>query len=433
MSGSVNSVSDTLRQSVCAQIERAGGWLPFDAYMQAALYTPGLGYYTNGLPKLGSMPNDMLLDEPFDHALDFAHSSPITGFGDSLFEPEHTSAQPLGKPPSRRPAAASSDFVTAPELSPLFGRSLARQVAQLLAATGTRTIIEFGAGSGQLAHDMLLYLEHQSEYPCAPIRYFIVEISSELRERQRAKLADFSDRVQWLSSLPASLEGVIVGNEVLDAMPVKLLSRVNGQWHERGIAHVAGELMFKDKPTALRPSFEVAGGHDYQTEIHPQADGFIRTLASSLKRGAALFIDYGFPESEYYHPQRHMGTLMTHFQHRAGFDPLERIGLQDITAHVNFTATALAAQDTGCEVLGYTSQGRFLINCGLLDLAEIATPQERAHALKLVTEHEMGELFKVMAFAPPGTYERIANASGAATGLDSALIGFTEGDRTYTL
>jgi SAM-dependent MidA family methyltransferase len=413
------SVSDALLRSVSEDIARAGGWLPFDAYMQAALYSPSLGYYSNGLPKFGQMPSS-----------GFGAAS---GFGASGFDPTDFAESNLGGPGSARRGSGTSDFVTAPELSPLFGRCLAHQVAQLLAATGTDTIIEFGAGSGQLALDLLSTIGQSTAHPCTLKRYCIVEVSSELRERQRAKLGSFSNQVQWLSSLPSEIEGVIIGNEVLDAMPVKLLSRVNGAWHERGVCAVAGELMFKDKPTTLRPHTPVSGFHDYLTEIHPQAEGFIRTLAHALKRGAALFIDYGFPEAEYYHPQRHMGTLMTHFQHRAGFDPLARIGLQDITAHVNFTGIALAAQDTGCEVLGYTSQGRFLMNCGLLDHAEVATPQERAYALKLVTEHEMGELFKVIAFGPPGTYELVSNAPGAASGLDSALIGFTEGDRTYTL
>jgi len=205
-------------------------------------------------------------------------------------------------------------------------------------------------------------------------------------------------------------------------MPVQLLVRTGGVWHERGVAlDATGALAWADRPTALRPPMPIEGTHDYLTEIHPQAEAFVRTLADRLQRGAAFFIDYGFPEAEYYHPQRHMGTLICHRAHRSDSDPLADPGQKDITAHVNFTGIALVAQDAGMEVLGYTSQGRFLINCGLLDLARDAGARENALMQKLVNEHEMGELFKVLALAPVGS------SAGWAP------LGFAAGDRTHRL
>ncbi len=182
----------------------------------------------------------------------------------------------------------------------------------------------------------------------------------------------------------------MLGNEVLDAMPVQLLVRKSGVWHERGVTIRNGELLFEDRPSPLRPPVDVEGPHDYLTEIHPQAQAFVATLAERLVRGAAFFLDYGFPESEYYHPQRHMGTLMCHQGHVADVNPLLDVGRKDITAHVNFTAVALAAQDAGLICLGYTSQARFLMNCGLLQKLEHTTPAARGQAQKFITEHEMG-------------------------------------------
>jgi len=225
--------------------------------------------------------------------------------------------------------------------------------------------------------------------------------------------------VQWASELPESMRGVIVGNEVLDAMPVKLLVRAGGVWHERGVAAGAdGALAWVDRPTELRPPLEPAGPHDYLTEIHPQAEAFVRTLADRLQQGAAFFIDYGFPEGEYYHPQRHMGTLMCHRGHMADADPLSHVGEKDITAHVNFTGLALAAQGAGLPVLGYTTQARFLVNCGLVPLLAQADLAARTAAQRLIAEHEMGELFKVIAFHRGDFWD---------------AVGFREGDRTHTL
>jgi SAM-dependent MidA family methyltransferase len=379
----------SLATLIARQIQTDGGWLPFDRFMHLALYAPGLGYYAHGSAKFGHWP------------------------------------------------ASGSDFVTAPELSPLFGRVLAVQMAQSLAATGTNEAWEFGAGSGALAEQLIDALQALGQ-PLA--RYTIVDVSGALRARQQQRLARFGARVQWAERLPETLRGVVIGNEVLDAMPVKLLARCGGEWFERGIAlsepfralaqagpaleamnSEARPFIWQDRPSTLRPPIEMAGSHDVVTEIHPQARAFIHTLAEKLRRGgagAAYFIDYGFPEAEYWHPERSRGTLMCHRAHRADDDPLASVGDKDITAHVDFTGIALAAQDAGLDILGYTSQGRFLINCGIAPLMEAASLPTRANAFKLLAEHEMGELFKVIALSTPG---------------HPPALGFATGDRTHRL
>ena len=364
------SLTTALLGRIARAIQASGGWLPFDRFMAMALYEPGLGYYANASPKFGHLP-------------------------------QH-----------------GSDFVTAPELSPLFGRTLARQVAQALQATQTRQVWEFGAGSGALALQVIEGLQAQG---LSIDRYTIVDLSGSLRERQRSTLAAHAGLLHWADALPDAIEGVVLGNEVLDAMPVTLLARVGGVWHERGVVLEGDALAWADRPTALRPPLAIDGVHDVVTEIHPQAEAFVRTLAERLQRGAAFFFDYGFPEAEYYHPQRSMGTLIAHRAHRSDDDVLADVGHKDITAHVNFTGVALAAQDAGLDVLGYTSQGRFLINAGLIDLARDAGTAANALMQKLVNEHEMGELFKVIALAPP------ASAAGWVP------IGFSAGDRTHRL
>ncbi|MDH1379445.1 SAM-dependent methyltransferase [Comamonas aquatica] len=361
-------LTNALRSHIDQAIAEAGGWLGFDRFMALALYTPGLGYYANDTAKFGAMPD------------------------------------------------SGSDFVTAPELSPVFGQLLAAQVAEALAATGTREVWEFGAGTGALA---LQVLDELQRLGVAIERYTIVDLSGTLRARQQARLAAHAPTVVWADALPARMQGVVVGNEVLDAMPVQLLARVGGVWHERGVALQGEALVWADRPTDLRPPLEVEGEHDYETEIHTQGEAFIRTLGERLERGAAFFIDYGFGESEYYHPQRHMGTTVCHYQHQVDSDPLDKIGLKDITAHVNFTGTAVAAQEAGLEVLGYTTQAHFLINCGLQQKLEQLTQIQRVPALKLMMEHEMGELFKVI---------------GLCKGVEPwNALGFVQGDRTHRL
>ena len=375
IAGEPASVPSALLARVSGAVRASGGWLPFDRFMAMALYEPGLGYYANATPKFGRMPSDS------------------DGRG--------------------------SDFVTAPELTPLFGHTLARQVAEALEATGTDEVWEFGAGSGALALQVLDGLQAIGR---TPRQYTIVDLSGSLRERQQATLARHAACVRWADRLPEAFDGVLLGNELLDAMPVQLLARRGGLWHERGVSlDAVGGLIWVDKPTDLRPPLEVDGTHDYLTEIHPQAEAFIRTLADHWQHGAGFFIDYGFPEAEYYHPQRHMGTLTCHRGHRRDDDPLADLGLKDITAHVNFTGIALTAQSSGLSVLGYTSQGRFLLNVGLLDLAKEAGPRENAMMQKLVNEHEMGELFKVLAIGPD------------ASGREWLPSGFAVGDRTHRL
>ncbi|HSH91188.1 MAG TPA: SAM-dependent methyltransferase [Ramlibacter sp.] len=359
------SLTTALKALLEESIRRAGGWLPFDRFMAQALYAPGLGYYANDSRKFGAMPG------------------------------------------------SGSDFITAPEMSPLFGKALAVQVADALDATGTDEVWEFGAGSGALAKQLLEALGDKVK------RYNIVEVSASLRERQEELLrGDGGQRVAhptWVSELPDEIKGVVVGNEVLDAMPVKLLARVNGNWHERG---VGGSFEFADRPTSLRPPIDIPGPHDYLTEIHPQAEAFIRTLADRLVQGAAFFIDYGFSEREYYHPQRNMGTLMCHRGHMADTDPLSDIGLKDITSHVNFTGLAVAAGEAGLKTLGYTTQGRFLLNCGLAQQLADSPLADRVAGQRLMLEHEMGELFKVIGFHRGDFWD---------------AVGFREGDRTHTL
>lgn len=376
----MHSVASPLPPDLLRAIDQASGWLPFDAFMAQALYAPGWGYYSANSRKFGLMPQ------------------------------------------------SGSDFVTAPELSPHFGRALARQIAQAMQATGVREVWEFGAGSGTLAQQVLRALEGLG---LLPDRYVIVDLSASLQQRQREALAPWAPRVQWLQQLPDRIEAVVIGNELFDAMPVKLLVRKAGLWHERGVVRADEGLAFEDRITPMRPAQDIPGAHDYLTEIHLQAEGFVRTLAQALHRGAAFFIDYGFPQAEYYHPQRHMGTLMCHQAHRADADPLDQVGLKDITSHVNFTGIALTGQDAGLQVLGYTSQAHFLINCGLLDGAGDLPLSERVMLQKLINEHEMGELFKVIGFAAPAP-RRPADPSDQGLPAWEAL-GFSNGDRSHTL
>ena len=394
-----------LPREIARAISEAGGWIGFDRFMALALYAPGLGYYSRSAGQIGRMPS------------------------------------------------GGSDFITAPELSPAFGATLAVQVAEALAATGTREIWEFGAGTGALAEQLLDALDalDENDARCAaaagkngapdeargagtsmaatkPVRYTIVDLSAGLAARQRERLARFGDRVRWVAELPARFEGVVVGNEVLDAMPVRLLVRIDGAWWERGVGTsgtdetssdgAAFSFAWSDRPTALRPPVEIAGQHDYLTEMHPQAEAFVATLGDRLTRGAVLLIDYGFPAAEYYHPQRDGGTVMCHQAHRADADALVQVGDKDITAHVDFTGMALAAQDAGLDVLGYTSQGRFLLNCGFTEVLNRLPVARQGLARMLVVESEMGELFKVLLLAKGASWNP---------------CGFVQGDRTHRL
>ncbi len=364
--------SARLKATIAAAIRLAGGWIPFDRYMELALYAPGLGYYAAGTRK----------------------------FGDS---------------------AAGGDFVTAPEISPLFAAALARQVAQVFAHVPAR-IVEFGAGSGVLARDLL---EALAARDVAVESYSIVELSADLADRQRALLQ--GRKVEWLSGPPAAFEGVMLANEVLDVMPVRLFVKRGGAACERGVALQDNGFAFAEREADAGLRTAVAAierdvgtlPDGYGSEIGLAAAAWMRSAAGWLARGVLLAIDYGFPRREYYHPQRLMGTLMCHYRHHAHADPLWLPGLNDITAHVDFTAVADAAHEAGLAVLGYTSQAHFLMNCGLLDeLSGDHSPRRANEAQRLLSEAEMGELFKVLA---------------VGRGLAEPLIGFGRGDRLARL
>ena len=358
------------------EIESSGGWISFAHYMELALYSPGLGYYMAGARKLGR----------------------------------------------------DGDFVTAPEISRLFGRTLARQVKQL-AQAGLTDVLEIGAGSGALAADLLLELERLGH---APARYWILELSPDLRERSRATLAarapHLLERVAWLNGLPPSFEGVVIGNEVLDAMPASVYQRIGGNIVEMGVVLNDGKPGWSPAPPgASAPKVDPAcfPAEGYRSEVQFHARGFIRSLGSSLTRGVALFFDYGFPRREYYHPQRASGTLMCHYRHRAHDDPFFLPGLQDITTHVDFSAIAQAGREAGLDLLGYATQAQFLVSCGITDLLA-QTPADdvaayaplAAQAQKLLSPAEMGEFFKVIALGK---------------GVSAPLCGFELVDRSHTL
>ena len=361
---------------IAAEIAAAGGWISFARYMELALHAPGLGYYSAGARKFG----------------------------------------------------AAGDFITAPESGRLFGQTLARQVAQVLRA-GVPDVVELGAGSGSLARDLLAELV---ALDCLPQRYLILETSAELRERQRTllyrELPQLASRVAWLDALPAAFSALVIGNEVLDAMPVHLVTARDDGIDELGVTATAGMFAWGARPaagTVLAIASELELPSGYTTEIHPAADAFVRTLAAHLERGVALLIDYGFPAHEYYHPLRASGTLMCHYRHHSHAEPLCLTGLQDITAHIDFSSIANAAVESGLELLGYANQAQFLINCGITEVLA-GTPAEdaaaylplAAQAQQLVSPAEMGELFKVIALG---------------RNFPSPLLGFARGDKRHTL
>jgi SAM-dependent MidA family methyltransferase len=364
--------SERVAARIRDEIAAAGGWIGFDRYMELALYAPGLGYYAAGTRKFGS-------------------------------------------------GAAGGDFVTAPEISPLFAQALAAQVAQVLRATAPY-IVEFGAGTGVLARDLLAALDARG---VAVESYGIVELSAALRQRQRQLLADA--RVHWLDAPPRGFSGAIVANEVLDVMPVRLFVQAQGRTLERGVVTRGESFAFDARPADAAFAAAVAEieaevgtlADGYGAELGLTARGWMRSAADWLDRGVLLAIDYGFPRREYYHPQRLMGTLMCHYRHHAHAEPLWLAGLNDITAHVDFSAMAQAAHETGLDVLGYTTQSHFLLNCGLIELLkENRSPASASAAHRLLSEAEMGELFKVLA---------------VGRGIEPPLLGFVRGDRTHTL
>ncbi|MFL9878455.1 class I SAM-dependent methyltransferase [Herbaspirillum rhizosphaerae] len=348
------AASRSLQHLIADEIRRSDGWISFARYMELVLYAPGLGYYSGGATKLGK----------------------------------------------------EGDFTTAPEISPLFGATLAHLATELFDQTDA-AIMEFGAGTGKLALDILTELRTADRLPT---HYFVVEISTQLRARQQETLRDFP-QVRWLDSLPAAFSGVVIGNEVLDAMPVQLVIRGEDSWLERGVTQDAsGAFAYADRPCddtlmAQIPDAEVLPV-GYLTEVHPISVGFMQSLGAMLQggKGVALLFDYGFPAHEYYLHERGQGTLMCHYRHHAHPDPFYLPGLQDVTAHVDFTAMAKAAIEGGLDVFGYTSQAAFLLGAGIGDLLLRTSPeQSRAYlpqsnaVQKLISPAEMGELFKVLA------------------------------------
>ena len=339
-------------------IARNGGWLSFASYMQIVLYEPGLGYYASGTRKFGE----------------------------------------------------GGDFVTAPELSTLFGRSLAVQADAIRAST-SNDVLELGAGTGKLAADLLTHLDGRDD---GAWRYRILEPSPELRERQRDTIREqapaHASRVEWIDTLPSRIDGVVVMNEVLDALPVHIVVRRAGQWFERGVV-VAGELALEEQRLgdgALRrlAHLRFPAAIDYASEINPAAEALVASLAQRLGQGALLIVDYGFPRHEYYHPQRTSGTLVAHYRHRVHSDPLLWPGLCDLTAHVDFTAIADAGARAGLDIAGFATQAAFLLGCGIVDaLGETDAPESIAYMKKasavqtLLSPAEMGDLFKVLALS----------------------------------
>ena len=399
--------SSGLTELIRNEIAAAGGWIPFEQYMRLALYAPGLGYYSGGAAKFGQ----------------------------------------------------EGDFVTAPELSPLFGRAVARQAAQVLEAVEAEDILEFGAGTGRLALDLLLELEKIGRLPK---QYFILEVSAELQQRHRYLLEKSAPqllpRIAWLKCLPPTFRGFVLANEVIDAMPVHLVAWRGTGLFERGVASSDGEFIWCERSLAKGKDVEAKGkeekelfeaaqelnpqipsgindqgdgggvneySSEYISEINLSARHFMHSLGNMLENGLILLIDYGFGQSEYYHPQRNRGTLMCHYRHRVHDDPFYLPGLQDITSHVDFTAIAGAAAKSGLELMGYTTQAHFLINCGITEILAQTPPENMKDYLplanqlqKLVSPAEMGELFKAIAFGK---------------NISVPLAGFVRGDKSRLL
>jgi SAM-dependent MidA family methyltransferase len=377
------ALSRQLQQLICREIEQQGGAVSFDRYMELALYAPGLGYYTAGMRKFG----------------------------------------------------AQGDFVTAPEISSLFSRTLAHQVKQLLDLCGGGAVLEFGAGSGRLAVDMLCELE---SLHALPEQYMILELSPDLRQRQQqlvaAEIPHLIERVQWLERMPRQrMRGVVIANEVLDAMPVHRFRVSCGndeQTQEEIVICTAGQLAKQWRPASAILQQEIANlgvalPSACESEINLHLKPWIATISDVIKQGAVLLIDYGYPRSEYFHPQHSEGTLMCHFRQHAHADALFSPGLQDITAHVDFTAVAEAADDADLSVAGYTSQAGFLLACGIEKLLQSAVAEQsvewfqHTEGLKrLLLPSEMGERFKVMALT---------------RNIDEPLMGFSMSNMLHQL
>ncbi len=366
--------SQQLTARIRQAIQDAGGSIPFAQFMHMALYEPGLGYYVAGLRKIGK----------------------------------------------------DGDFVTAPEISALFSQCLANQCAQVLHELGGGDVLELGAGSGMMAADILMQLE---KLECLPRHYYILDVSPELRDRQfhtlQRKVPHLLARVTWLDSLPAQpLRGVILGNEVLDAMPVELFRIMDGEMFALAVSANDEGFAFVTAAHA-QPSPYPALPDGYTSEYNPALPAWLQSVADCLTAGVVLLIDYGYEAREYYHPERNQGTLICHYQHRVHDNPLVYVGLQDITASVDFTAVADAGLDAGLELYGYTTQAMFLASSGL-EQAFLAALQARpsqqyalAQQVRLLSlPSEMGDRFKVIALGKD---------------YHSVLMGFQLDDRRYRL
>ena len=369
--------SAALLQRITQCIEAAGGFIDFATFMDLALYSPGLGYYSAGSAKIG----------------------------------------------------AAGDFTTAPEVSSLFARCVARQCVQILRDIPGGGILELGAGTGSMAATILEELAAQQALPA---RYDILEVSADLAQRQRERLATLPEalrsRVRWLQQLPASLRGVIVANEVLDALPCRRFVAGAARTEELGVTGAAGALCWARRPADAALSAAVKGlgatlPAGYVSELCLLADPWIASLAAILECGVMLLFDYGLPRAQYYHPDRRSGTLTCHFKHRAHFDPLIQVGVQDITAWVDFTRVALAGHAAGLELLGFCTQAGFLLGAGIDELLgevrDVSAQVRRAgEARRLLMPGEMGEAFKLLALG---------------RGFEPPLIGFRHQDLRHSL
>lgn len=354
--------SDKLVAKIKQSIRAAGGKISFADYMNLCLYAPGLGYYSAGSHKIG----------------------------------------------------IGGDFTTAPEVSPLFSRCLAHHIKDVLIQLPHGDILEFGAGSGKMAIDILLELQQINSLP---EHYFIIEASADLRQKQqettRKSIPHLIDRIHWLEQIPSKFNGVIVANEVCDAMPVHLLQFAGNKIKERYVQinsddtfdWCEDDLSSAELLIQAKNIQNLIADEDYVTEVNLQAEAWLNSLAESLEQGAMFIIDYGYPESSYYHPDRDNGTLMCYYQHHGHDDVFFLPGLQDITAHVNFSALAQAAYDKGLDVAGFQTQADFLIAGGIIDLAsvnsgdELTLLKQSAEIKRLTLPSEMGETFKVLSLS----------------------------------
>ena len=361
-------------------IQDAGGRISFQAYMSAALFAPQLGYYRCGTEKFG----------------------------------------------------AAGDFITAAEISPLFAQCLANFKTQLACANN---ILEVGAGSGKLAAGILQHLQQQD---ALPENYFILELSDELRQRQQQTLCavvpDYVEKVVFLNDIPSGYDGLVLANELLDAMPVRRFRLKENNLYEQYVIWRDGVLCYEDVPSQdvrlqarvddIKKQCEIENSRNYLSEINFVAEDWVKTLGQKINKAVMLLIDYGYPRSSYYHQQRHMGTLMCHYQHRTHPDPLILPGIQDITTHVDFTAIADAALEVDMEVAGFTTQGYFLLNIGLLTALDPQQHQSKEYVMlanevkKLTLPGEMGEHFKVLCLSK---------------GLDTPIPGFDMHDMRHLL